>query len=81
MLKISQCVHQMVLWCSWLSRQSNTLKVSSSSLDKAIICILQIAQAGFPFIRIHQTHDVPSDSDLALIDFTLGSYWHGGETD
>ena len=26
----------MVLWCSWLSRQSNTLKVSSSSLDKAI---------------------------------------------
>ncbi|KAH6855759.1 hypothetical protein B0I37DRAFT_365655 [Chaetomium sp. MPI-CAGE-AT-0009] len=26
----------MVSWCSWLSRQSNTLKVSSSSLDEII---------------------------------------------
>ncbi|KAL2255342.1 hypothetical protein VTK26DRAFT_3552 [Humicola hyalothermophila] len=24
----------MVRWCSWLSRQSNTLKVSSSNLDR-----------------------------------------------
>ncbi|KAH6855995.1 hypothetical protein B0I37DRAFT_366285 [Chaetomium sp. MPI-CAGE-AT-0009] len=26
-----------VRWCSWLSRQSNTLKVSSSSLDRIIV--------------------------------------------
>ncbi|KAI0843161.1 hypothetical protein F5Y06DRAFT_257037, partial [Hypoxylon sp. FL0890] len=26
----------MVSWCSWLSRQSNTLKVSSSNLDEII---------------------------------------------
>ena len=27
---------QRSLWCSWLSRQSNTLKVSSSNLDRLI---------------------------------------------
>jgi hypothetical protein len=30
---------QMVEWCSWLSRQSNTLKVSSSSLDLIITLV------------------------------------------
>ena len=30
----------MVSWCSWLSRQSNTLKVSSSSLDEIITAFL-----------------------------------------
>ena len=28
--------HVMVSWCSWLSRQSNTLKVSGSSPGDAI---------------------------------------------
>ena len=32
-----------VLWCSWLSRQSNTLKVSSSSLDKATPLLVLLA--------------------------------------
>ena len=34
-LNLQQIVH-LVSWCSWLSRQSNTLKVSSSSLDEII---------------------------------------------
>lgn len=29
----SQYLSNKFLWCSWLSRQSNTLKVSSSNLD------------------------------------------------
>ena len=29
---------QRSLWCSWLSRQSNTLKVSSSNLDRLKLC-------------------------------------------
>ena len=29
--------HPMVSWCSWLSRQSNTLKVSGSNPGDAIL--------------------------------------------
>ena len=35
--KLFLSFQQAVSWCSWLSHQSNTLKVSSSSLDETIL--------------------------------------------
>lgn len=50
-------------WCSWLSRQSNTLKVSSSSLGDAIFAI-------FIFIIIIWIHFGPLRESLRA--FELG---------
>ncbi len=36
-----------VRWCSWLSRQSNTLKVSSSNLDRISLCFCWVMRFGF----------------------------------
>ena len=54
----------MVLWCSWLSRQSNTLKVSNPSLGDAIFAVFIFI---FIFIiSIHFRHVRESLRDLEL---------------
>ncbi|KAK4197873.1 hypothetical protein QBC40DRAFT_99863 [Triangularia verruculosa] len=65
----------MVSWCSWLSRQSNTLKVSSSSLDEINHCL--------------QSGTCDSDPFFLLVFFLSvlwwwwgswwGSWWGAGE--
>ena len=42
MVKTDFAAQSLVVWCSWLSRQSNTLKVSSSRLDIAKRYVLQM---------------------------------------
>ena len=50
-------------WCSWLSRQSNTLKVSSSSLGDAIFAIFI-----FIFVFIISIHFRPLGESLRAIE-------------
>jgi hypothetical protein len=51
----------MVSWCSWLSRQSNTLKVPSSNLGEAIFHFFfhYLGEAIFHFFHFHFSFERP----------------------
>ena len=45
-----------VRWCSWLSRQSNTLKVSSSNLDRISLAFADFCDSTIPESAPHYLH-------------------------